>query len=264
MPNSPYPDKFGVADNCNPATVDYFIEVFGYQEAVELSNIDNPTGNNINFDKIQIALNDAATLINNYILTAPPQGKILIAGSYRRTQAILARWYLDVLRPRQQVIDAAEQALQQLELWAAKASPSTGLKWQEAYRYWGGACSMTKSSYRRGRSFTENSTNRWVQMEGGNNRFFQFPRKEAMSSPRNYSTALDINALGIESSMPESTLGVNELVDALESTRDLSAFTNTSDAVDPQDGDTLNAVNTTETADGTLDNYDGLQTGDTF
>jgi hypothetical protein len=64
--------------------------------------------------------------------------------------------------------------------------------------------------------------------------------------------------------MPESTLGVNELVDALESTRDLSAFTNTSDAVDPQDGDTLNAVNTTETADGTLDNYDGLQTGDTF
>jgi len=264
MPNSPYPDKFGVADNCNPATVDYFIEVFGYQEAVELSNIDNPTGNNINFDKIQIALNDAATLINNYILTAPPQGKILIAGSYRRTQAILARWYLDVLRPRQQVIDAAEQALQQLELWAAKASPSTGLKWQEAYRYWGGACSMTKSSYRRGRSFTENSTSRWVQMEGGNNRFFQFPRKEAMSSPRNYSTALDINALGIESSMPESTLGVNELVDALESTRDLSAFTNTLNAVDPKDGDTLNAVNTTENADGTLDNYDGLQTGDTF
>jgi len=264
MPNSPYPDKFGVADNCNPATVDYFIEVFGYQEAVELSNIDNPTGNDINFDKIQIALNDAATLINNYILTAPPQGKILIAGSYRRTQAILARWYLDILRPRQQVIDAAEQALQQLELWAAKASPSTGLKWQEAYRYWGGPCSMTKSSYRRGRSFTENSTSRWVQMEGGNNRFFQFPRKEAMSSPRNYSTALDINALGIESSMPESTLGVNELVDALESTRDLSAFTNTLNAVDPKDGDTLNAVNTTENADGTLDNYDGLQTGDTF
>ncbi len=264
MPNSPYPDKFGVADNCNPATVDYFIEIFGYQEAVELSNIDNPTGNNINFDKIQIALNDAATLINNYILTAPPQGKILIAGSYRRTQAILARWYLDILRPRQQVIDAAEQALQQLELWAAKASPSTGLKWQEAYRYWGGACSMTKSSYRRGRSFTENSTNRWVQREGGNNRFFQFPRKEAMSSPRTYSEALDENALGIETTMPGSTLDINQLVDALESTRDLSAFTNTSDAVDPQDGDTLNAINTTETADGTFNNYDGLQTGDTF
>lgn len=262
MPNSPYPDKFGVADNCNPATVDYFVEVFGYQEAVELSNIDNPTGNDINFDKIQIALNDAAILINNYILTAPPQGKILIAGSYRRTQAIIARWYLDVLRPRQQVIDAAEKALEQLEIWAAKSDPSTGLKWQEAYRYWNSACSMTKSSYRRGRSFTENSTNRWVLREGGNNRWFQFPRKEAMSSNRVYSTHLD--NLNVESTMPQSTLEINQLVSALESTRDLSSFTNTHDAVDPADGDTLNATNTTPSADGNFDNYDGLQTGDTF
>jgi phage gp36-like protein len=260
----PYPDKFGLADNCNPASVDYFVEVFGYQESVELSNIDNPTGNGINYDKIQIALNDAATLINNYILTAPPQGKILIAGSYRRTQAILARWYLDTLRPRQQVIDAAEKALQQLELWASKASPSTGLKWQEAYRYWGDACSMTKSSYRRGRSFTENSTSRWVLREGGNNRWFQFPRKEAVSSGRVYSESLGQTALGIQDSMAQSTLEINQLVDSLETTRDLSTFVNTSDAVDPSDGDTLEATNTTPSADGNFDNYDGLQTGDTF
>jgi hypothetical protein len=64
--------------------------------------------------------------------------------------------------------------------------------------------------------------------------------------------------------MPESTLEVNELFDALESTRDLSSFTNTSAAVDPADGDTLNAVNTTESADGTFDNYSGLQEGNTF
>lgn len=264
MAHKPLPDKFGVASNCTPATVDYFIEIFGYQEALELGSIDDPTRNDINYDKIQIALNDAAVLINNYILTAPPQGKILIAGSYRRTQAILARWYLDTLRPRQQVIDAAEKALQQLELWAAKTSPSTGLKWQEAYRYWRSGCSMTRSSYRRGRSFTENSTNRWVRMEGGNNRFFQFPRKEAMSSPRNDSTPLGDSTLGIESIMPESTLEVNQLFDALESTRDLSSFTNTSDAVDPQDGDAFIADNTTESTDGNFDNYDGLQIGDTF
>ena len=203
MPNSPNPDKFGVADNCNPATVDYFVEVFGYQEAVELSNIDNPTGNSIKPDKIQIALNDAAILINNYIFTAPPQGKILIAGSYRRTQAILARWYLDILRPRQQVIDAAEKALQQLELWASKASPSSGLKWQEAYRYWMSGCTMTKSSYARGRSFTEPSTARWVLRDGGNNRWWQFPRKEAGSVQRNNSEALSDAALQVSSLMPE-------------------------------------------------------------
>lgn len=264
MPNPPNPDMFGVADNCTPATVDYFIEVFGYQEAVELSNIDNPTGNQINYDKIQIALNDAATLINNYIITAPPQGKILIAGSYRRTQAILARWYLDTLRPRQQVIDAAEKALEQLELWAAKASPSTGLKWQEAYRYWGSGCTMTKSSYRRGRSFTEPSTSRWVLREGGNNRWWQFPRKEALSANRVDSERLSSSASQISSIMPESALEVNELFDALETTRGLASFTNTQDAVNPADGDTIIATNETESVDGNFDNYNGLQEGNTF
>lgn len=264
MPRSPYPDDFGVADNCNPATVDYFVEVFGYQEAVELSNIDNPTGNQINVDKIQIALNDAAVLINNYIITAPPQGKILIAGSYRRTQAVIARWYLDTLRPRQQVIDAAENALKQLELWASKATPSSGLKWQEAYRYWGSSCSMTKSSSQRGRSFTEPSLNRWVLRESGNDRWWQFPRKEAVVINRVNSEALGDASLGVDSTMPESVLEINQLVDALEETRDLSAFTNTSAAVDPQDGDTVIATNATPSADGTFDNYSGLQEQDTF
>jgi phage gp36-like protein len=261
MPNSPHPDQFGIADNCTPATVDYFIEVFGYQEAVELSNIDNPTGNQINFDKIQIALNDAAALINNYILTAPPQGKILIAGSYRRTQATIARWYLDTLRPRQQVIDAAEKALEQLELWAAKSSPSAGLKWQEAYRYWKSGCTMTNSAYSRGRSFTEPSTSRWVLREGGNNRWWQLPRKEAMKATRYGSEKLIQEP---EALMPESILQANELFDSLETTRDLSSFSNTADAVDPEGGDVVISTNTTESEDGEFDNFNGLKEGDTF
>jgi phage gp36-like protein len=261
MPNSPYPDQFGVADNCNPATVDYFIEIFGYQEALELGAIDDPTRNTLNFDKIQVALNDAAALINNYILTAPPQGKILIAGSYRRTQATIARWYLDTLRPRQQVIEAAERALQQLELWAAKASPSTGLKWQEAYRYWKSGCTMTNSAYSRGRSFTEPSTSRWVLREGGNNRWWQLPRKEAMKATRYGSEKLIQEP---EALMPESILQANELFDSLETTRDLSSFSNTADAVDPEGGDVVISTNTTESEDGEFDNFNGLKEGDTF
>ena len=61
-------DIYGVANNCNPATVDYFVSVFGFQEAVELSNIEDPTGNGIDVTKIQLALNDAGQLINNYIV----------------------------------------------------------------------------------------------------------------------------------------------------------------------------------------------------
>lgn len=263
MPNSPLPDNFGVADNCNPASVDYFIEIFGYQEAVELSHIDDPTGNTIDVDKIQIALNDAATLINNYIITAPPQGKILIAGSYRRTQATIARWYLDTLRPRQQVIDAAEKALEQLELWASKASPSAGLKWQEAYRYWNSGCTMTKSAFKRNRSFTEPSTSRWVLREGGNNRWWPFPRKEAVSNSRTIAERLDPSA-NLSGVMANSTLEVNELFDALETTRGFASFPNTQDAVNPVEGDTIIATNDPPTEDGDFDNYNGLQEGNTF
>jgi len=264
MPQVPFPDSFGIADNCNPATVAYFIEIFGYQEALELGSIDDPTKNSINAGKIQIALNDAATLINNYITTAPPQGKILIAGSYRRTQAILARWYLDTLRPRTQVVDAAEKCLQQLELWAAKASPTSGLKWQEAYRYWSSGCTMTKSSYARGRSFTEPSTSRWVLREGGNSRWWPFPRKEALTAPRGSSEALSPSSMQIDTAMPESALETNELFDTLETTRGLASFSNTQAAADPEDGDTVIATNPTQSADGTFDNYNGLQEGNTF
>ena len=125
----PPADRFGIANNCDPASVDYFVKIFGAKEALELSNIDNPAKNTIDGEKIQLALNDAAQLINNYITTAPYQGKLLIAGAYRRTQAILARCYLDSLRPRQAVTDACEKALQQMELWASKSQPTA------AYRF---------------------------------------------------------------------------------------------------------------------------------
>lgn len=262
MTQTPPPDNFGLADNCNPATVDYFVEVFGYQEAVELSNIDSPTGNKISNKKIQIALNDAAALINNYILTAPPQGKILIAGSYRRTQAIIARWYLDVLRPRQQVVEAAENALKQLELWASRSSPSSGLKWQEAYRYWAGNCSMVRSSTSRGRSLTEPSLSRWVLREGGNNRWWQFPRKEAITVKKEFSTSANRDG-EVQGLMPQSALEVNELFDALETTRDLSSFTNTSDLVNPDNGDMVIATEPTP-AEGEFTTTDGLREADTF
>jgi phage gp36-like protein len=256
MSISPRPDAYGVADNCTQASVDYFIEIFGFEESLQLSNIENPTGNEIDYRKIQVALNDAAQLIKNYITTAPPQGKILIAGSFRRTQSVIARWYLDSLRPREHVTLQAKEALQQLELWAAKGSPSDGFKWQEAYRFWGSGCTMVRSQYSRGRSFTEPSLNRWQHLEGPNDRFFRAPRKEATvarrGGPEHRGIPQDVNPIG------DSALDMNRLVDALESTRTLDSFTNTRDAVDPADGELLVADNLVEDADGNFDTYDGL------
>lgn len=261
-PYSPLPDSEGIANNCNPATVSYFIEVFGYNEALELSRLEDPTSNTINYNRIQIALNDAAVLINNFIETSPPQGKLLIAGSYRRTQATLARYYLDTLRPRQQVVDAANAAMKQLDLWAAKASPSSGLKWQEAYRYWGSACAMTMSNTQRDRSFTDASLARWEMRWGTNNRWNPYKRKGAPVidnvSPRQPSGSLDRQNVTL---IGDSTLETNQLFDALETTRDLASFADTQNAATPVEGDVLVVENT----DGDITTYDGgLQEADTF
>lgn len=262
MAYTPPPDKFGIANQCTPATVDYFIGIFGFNEALELSRLENPTANTVDAQRIQLALNDAAVLIQSFIDTAGPQGKLLIAGSYRRTQAVIARWYLDTLRPRQTVVDAAEASMKQLELWAAKGDPSAGLKWQEAYRYWNSGCAMVMSSIQRDRSFTDISLARWEMRMGTNNRFLAAKRKGAPvannTTPREPSGALDKSNITL---IGNSTLEVNQLFDALETTRDLSSFTDTADTVDAAD----NAVLVVEDVDGNFTTYDGgLQESDTF
>lgn len=261
-PYTPPPDSHGVANNCNPADVDYFIEVFGFNEALELSNLEDPTSNKINAQRIQVALNDAATLINNFIETAPMQGKILIAGSYRRTQAILARWYLDTLRPRQQVVDAAEAALKQLDQWVGQDSKSSGYRWQQAYGYWKSNCAMTMSSTQRERSFTDASLARWEARWGTNNRWNPYKRRGAALSnsitPQMPNGDLNRSPVSI---IGDSTFNVNRLFDELETTRDLASFSDTQNAVTPEEGDILVVENT----DGDITTYGGgLQEADSF
>lgn len=238
---NPLPDSFGIANNCDPATVDYFVKIFGYAEALELSNIDNPTSNRIDNEKIQIALNDASILINNFINTASPQGKLLIAGSYRRTQATLARCYLDTLRPRQHVLDACEKALQQLDLWASKSQPSSALKYQEARRYWGSCSGFVKSSYARGRSFTESSLFQWQNLFGTNNRRNAMPNIEAN---------VPIRELKSNSQQPDcppmQTDPVMNVVNALEEARGLGNFADTHEAIEPDEPTIIVANSTPE------------------
>jgi hypothetical protein len=262
VPYTPPADSHGVANQCNPATVDYFIEIFGFNEALELSRLEDPTANTINYERIQVALNDASVLIQSFIETAPPAGKLLIAGSYRRTQAVIARWYLDTLRPRQQVVDAAESALKQLDIWASKSSPSTGLKWQEAYRYWNSSCAMVMSNTQRERSFTDTSLARWEMRWGTNNRWNPYKRKPAVVidsvTPRGKSG--DIGRQNV-TLIGDSTLGVNQLFDELETTRDLASFADTQEAVTPEDSDIL----VVQDEEGNIKNSNGgLREADTF
>lgn len=258
----PNPDRFGVANNCDPATVEYFVKIYGYQEALELSNIDRPTSNQIDCEKIQIALNDAAVLINNYIDTAPPQGKLLIAGSYRRTQATLARGYLDSLRPRAHVVEAAEKALIQLELWANKSQPTAAMRFQEALKYWGDGsgrgCGMVRAATNRRRQFTQDSMHRWEALVGSNDPWNGSPRRESHITGDITKGPVADYGQSIDIPISDDLMELNQLINSLENTRALSSFENTDELTTetPEDGSLLTARYT--------DEFDSLKPGNEY
>lgn len=97
------------------ATVDDFILAYGMQEAVQISNIDTPSANTVNEARIRMALEDAESLIDSYVTQAPKAGIILISANRRRTTLILARYFLDSVRRREDVTQDYERAIKELE-----------------------------------------------------------------------------------------------------------------------------------------------------
>lgn len=109
----PYPN----IDRPTPraATPDDFILAYGLREAIQLSNIDNADASQPNNEKIWMAIEDACALIDNYITGATRAGRILISSSRRRTSLIIARYYLDTVRRREDVKKDYELAITELD-----------------------------------------------------------------------------------------------------------------------------------------------------
>jgi phage gp36-like protein len=109
----PYP----IYDRPTPrsATPDDFVMAYGLREATQISNIDNAEATQPNNAKIWMAIEDACALIDNYISGATRAGKILISSSRRRTSLIIARYYLDTVRRREDVKGDYERAIIELD-----------------------------------------------------------------------------------------------------------------------------------------------------
>lgn len=97
------------------ADVQAFIDVYGWKEAVEISNLDNPAAQTPNYERIARAIADARVFIESYIAAATWAGKAVIRGSQSRTELIIARYYLDSKRRRRDVLEDYERALQMIE-----------------------------------------------------------------------------------------------------------------------------------------------------
>jgi phage gp36-like protein len=88
---------------------------FGIKEAIQLSNLDNPSANSVNTERIWMAIQDAVSLIDSYIAQAPRANKLLISSSRRRVALVFARYYLDSVRRREDVTADYERAIKELD-----------------------------------------------------------------------------------------------------------------------------------------------------
>ena len=97
------------------ATPDDFILAYGLREAIQISNLDDGDATQPNTDKIWMAIQDACALIDNYIVQASRGGRLLISSNRRRTALIIARYYLDSVRRREDVKNDYERCITELE-----------------------------------------------------------------------------------------------------------------------------------------------------
>lgn len=98
-----------------PCTEADFIIMWGFNETVALTNPDDLAATTVNSTRLSMALDDAAAYILNHLQVTPWAAMVVLAGSYRRVQATIARYYLDSVRPRAAVTKDYEQVIKLLD-----------------------------------------------------------------------------------------------------------------------------------------------------
>lgn len=108
--------------NCPPAipedpaaaTVNDMVAAFTLLEMTELSNLDTG-GGYIDCDRINMALQDAYRLLTAYSAGSNPTTASVIAANLRRWMMIIARYYLDSVRRREDVAKDYDMVLSTLK-----------------------------------------------------------------------------------------------------------------------------------------------------
>jgi phage gp36-like protein len=115
----PYQNRSGILtqhkSDPRSANIDDFILAYGQKEAIQLTNIDDAAATTVNSAKLRMAIQDANSLIDSYIENSGKAGQVLITSNRRRTALIIARYYLDTVRRREDVRADFESCLKQLQ-----------------------------------------------------------------------------------------------------------------------------------------------------
>lgn len=115
----PYQTRSGVLtghkSDPRSASPDDFTVAFGLKEAIQLTNIDDAAATSVNVAKLQMAIQDANSLIDSYIEQSGKAGMVLITSNRRRTALTIARYYLDTVRRREDVYKDYDATLKQMQ-----------------------------------------------------------------------------------------------------------------------------------------------------
>jgi phage gp36-like protein len=126
----PYQTRSGVMapgkSDPRSASPDDFILAYGLKEAVALTNIDDAAATSVNVAKLRLAIEDANSLIDSYIEQSGKAGMVLITSNRRRTALIIARYYLDTIRRREDVRADYESCLKQMQAEMAMSAIRAG------------------------------------------------------------------------------------------------------------------------------------------
>jgi phage gp36-like protein len=107
-------------------SVDDFILTYGERESVTLSNLGDANESTINYQRIKNAIEDALVWIDTMYLQSSPAAKVLIQSSRRRSSLIIARYYLDSCRRREDITKDYELVIKEWELDSRNLPTSNG------------------------------------------------------------------------------------------------------------------------------------------
>jgi hypothetical protein len=97
------------------ATTQDFIDLYGQEEAIEITNLCDPLINTINLVKLQAGLDNARSLINSRYIIASDCGRALIKTSSKQLVLWVARYILDTTKARPFVDEDYDRAMDMLD-----------------------------------------------------------------------------------------------------------------------------------------------------
>lgn len=96
-------------------TTQDFIDLYGEEEAIEITNLCNPLADTINQTKLLAGLNNAKDMVRGRMLIANDCGRALIAVSAKQIVLWIMRYIMDSTKARPFVDDDYDKAMEFLE-----------------------------------------------------------------------------------------------------------------------------------------------------